>query len=585
MDEKILFQDLSNGVSARSGLSKKDSDSFVREFFQTIEQFLQQDRIVKVKGLGTFKIVEVSGRDSVNVNTGERIHIEGHSKVTYTPDSTIRDYVNRPFAEFDTIILNDGVDLSAMEYIDTTDNTDDDTSDDFEDEIIENVANVPSIESKEEGDSDRRSVDIGSSEIVEEDKQPVVADDDVNPTVTEDDTNPVVVEDVVDTVVTEDVPTVEGASDDESEVAASGTSDEDAMPQDAVTEESDVTVDSAHTDNDIENENSVDVENAIEGDSKVHTDNSDTTDTQQQRLHLSNQNVNTDNSDTTDTTDTAEETKSEVSLPVDSKQANATSSDTFHLLKKMAGAIFLLFVAGLSYYAGSHHWLCSSCEYAAAMKNDSEDVSEKETSVGTTSGVKVSAKSETASPASSVKDSVQNNSPLEPSQNKIGEDETAGGVPSKEKVETSKIQQNNALRTVSAGQSKIKEQNRNVSVQNTKPGSSQMTTKSASQKTTQVSTPATRQTTGKSESVNTPSSDSVSSDNTTKFPQVRGAKYQIVGVRGTHVVESGEGLFSIARKEFGSMEYTEYIMKLNNITNPDHIEVGQVLKMPELEKK
>lgn len=563
MDEKILFQDLSNGVSARSGLSKKDSDSFVREFFQTIEQFLQQDRIVKVKGLGTFKIVEVSGRDSVNVNTGERIHIEGHSKVTYTPDSTIRDYVNRPFAEFETIILNDGVDLSAMEYIDTTDNTDDDTSDGVEDEILENVADVPSIESKEEGDSDRSSVDIGSSEIVEEDKQPVVADDDVNPTVTEDDTNPVVLEDGVDTVVTEDVPTVEGESDDESEVADSGISDEDAMPQDAVAEESDVTVDPAHTDNDIENENSVDVENAIEGDSKV----------------------NTDNSNTTDTADTAEETKSEVSLPVDSKQAKATSSDTFYLLKKMAGAIFLLFVAGLSYYAGSHHWLCSSCEYAAAMKNDSEDVSEKETSVGTTSGVKVSVKSETASPASSVKDNARNNSPLEPSQNKIGEDETAGGVPSKEKVETSKIQQNNALRTVSAGQSKIKEQNRNVSVQNTKPGTSQMTTKSASQKTTQVSTPATRQTTGKSESVNTPSSDSVSSDNTTKFPQVRGAKYQIVGVRGTHVVESGEGLFSIARKEFGSMEYTEYIMKLNNITNPDHIEVGQVLKMPELEKK
>ena len=588
MDEKILFQDLSNGVSARSGLSKKDSDSFVREFFQTIEQFLQQDRIVKVKGLGTFKIVEVSGRDSVNVNTGERIHIEGHSKVTYTPDSTIRDYVNRPFAEFETIILNEGVDLSAMEYIDTTDNTDDDTSDGVEDDILENVADVPSIESKEEGDSDRRSVDIGSSEIVEEDKQPVVADDDVNPTVNEDDTNPVVAEDGVDTVVTEDVPTVEGESYDESEVADSGISDEDAMPQDAVAEESDVTVDPAHTDNDIENENSVGVENAIEGDSKVNTDNSDTTDTNVQQTIAAAKNVNTDNpetTDTTDTTDTAEETKSEVSLPVDSKQANATSSDTFHLLKKMAGAIFLLFVAGLSYYAGSHHWLCSSCEYAAAMKNDSEDVSEKETSVGTTSGVKVSVKSETASPASSVKDSVQNNGPLEPSQNKIGEDETAGGVPSKEKAETSKIQQNNALRTVSAGQSKVKEQNRNVSVQNTKPGTSQMTTKSASQKTTQVSTPATRQTTGKSESVNTPSSDSVSSDNTTKFPQVRGAKYQIVGVRGTHVVESGEGLFSIARKEFGSMEYTEYIMKLNNITNPDHIEVGQVLKMPELEKK
>lgn len=121
MDKKILMQDLSAGVSSRSGLAKRESESFIRTFFGVIEQYLQEEKIVKIKGLGTFKVVEVSGRDSVNVNTGERIHIKGHSKVTFTPDAAIRDHVNRPFADFETIILNDGVDMAAMEYVDVPD--------------------------------------------------------------------------------------------------------------------------------------------------------------------------------------------------------------------------------------------------------------------------------------------------------------------------------------------------------------------------------------------------------------------------------------------------------------------------------
>lgn len=121
MENKILLQDLSAGMSKRSGLGKREGENFVRTFFSVIEQYLQEDKIVKVKGLGTFKVVEVSGRDSVNVNTGERIHIKGHSKVTFTPDSAIRDHVNRPFADFETIILNEGVDLAAMEFVDVPD--------------------------------------------------------------------------------------------------------------------------------------------------------------------------------------------------------------------------------------------------------------------------------------------------------------------------------------------------------------------------------------------------------------------------------------------------------------------------------
>lgn len=116
MDAKILMQDLAAGVAQRSGLLKKDSDAFVRLFFETIEERLAEEKNVKVKGLGTFKIVEVSGRDSVNVNTGERIHIKGHSKLSFTPDSGLRDFVNRPFADFESVVLNDGVDVEKMEY-------------------------------------------------------------------------------------------------------------------------------------------------------------------------------------------------------------------------------------------------------------------------------------------------------------------------------------------------------------------------------------------------------------------------------------------------------------------------------------
>lgn len=110
------MQDLAAGVAQRSGLLKKDSDTFVRLFFETIEERLSEEKNVKVKGLGTFKIVEVSGRDSVNVNTGERIHIKGHSKISFTPDTGLRDFVNRPFADFETIVLNEGVDIEKMEY-------------------------------------------------------------------------------------------------------------------------------------------------------------------------------------------------------------------------------------------------------------------------------------------------------------------------------------------------------------------------------------------------------------------------------------------------------------------------------------
>lgn len=192
MDNKILLQELALGLSSRSGISKKDSDTFVRSFFEVIEQALVEDKIVKVKGLGTFKVVEVSGRESVDVNTGNRIHIKGHSKITFTPDPLIRDQVNRPFAEFDTVILNDGVDIEAMEAISNPLANEESVADELP--VVEKVA----------GTLDDSSVDepIVEAPIVEE---PVIEKPDTE--------EPVVEEPVVENQEIEETTTVSPAVD------------------------------------------------------------------------------------------------------------------------------------------------------------------------------------------------------------------------------------------------------------------------------------------------------------------------------------------------------------------------------------
>lgn len=107
MNEKLNIQDIVKLLAERSGITKKDSEAFVREFFLLIEQGLEKDNYVKIKGLGTFKLIEIGSRESVNVNTGERFRIEGHTKVSFTPESSLKEIINKPFAHFETVVLNE----------------------------------------------------------------------------------------------------------------------------------------------------------------------------------------------------------------------------------------------------------------------------------------------------------------------------------------------------------------------------------------------------------------------------------------------------------------------------------------------
>ncbi|KAA6336524.1 DNA-binding protein HU [termite gut metagenome] len=107
MTDKLNTQDIIDALAQKHSMNKKDATAFVKEVFLLIEYALEKDEIVKLKGLGTFKIIKVDTRESVNVNTGERFVIQGHSKITFVPDADLRELLNEPFAHFDTVTLDD----------------------------------------------------------------------------------------------------------------------------------------------------------------------------------------------------------------------------------------------------------------------------------------------------------------------------------------------------------------------------------------------------------------------------------------------------------------------------------------------
>ena len=111
MNEKITILDLANVLANKHSMEKKDAEQFIKGMFELVEEALSTEKYVKVKGLGVFKLTDVESRESINVNTGERIEIQGHTKISFTPDNSIKELINKPFSHFETVILNEGVEL------------------------------------------------------------------------------------------------------------------------------------------------------------------------------------------------------------------------------------------------------------------------------------------------------------------------------------------------------------------------------------------------------------------------------------------------------------------------------------------
>ena len=107
MNRKLLLQEVADAFAQRANISKKKAEAFCRAFFHLIEEELTHESFVKIKGFGTFKVITVNERESININTGERIRIDSHAKLSFVPDSQLKDLINKPFADFQTITLQD----------------------------------------------------------------------------------------------------------------------------------------------------------------------------------------------------------------------------------------------------------------------------------------------------------------------------------------------------------------------------------------------------------------------------------------------------------------------------------------------
>lgn len=141
MNERLTIQDFTDLLASKHNMTKKDAEDFVKEFFLLIEQALENEKYIKIKGLGTFKLINVDNKESVNVNTGERFKIQGHSKISFTPDTNLKEVINKPFAHFETVVLNENTLLE-----DTPTDEIAAEEEDIEEENLADVENYPKEE-------------------------------------------------------------------------------------------------------------------------------------------------------------------------------------------------------------------------------------------------------------------------------------------------------------------------------------------------------------------------------------------------------------------------------------------------------
>ena len=232
---KISIQDLSFVLVDKRGLSKKEASNFISEMFDIVQQELEKEKLVKIKGLGTFKIIDVDDRESVNVNTGERVLIEGHGKITFTPDSLMKELVNKPFSQFETVVLNDGVEFEEEELreeVSESQETDGDPSTmalvDFGlGNVKADLSSFPVIEDHIKKDDEIVEEPVAEEPVV---KEPIAE----KPVVKE----PVVAEPIVDEIAEEEPVAEEPAKESAKEPTAEEPATEEPIEEEPAAEES-----------------------------------------------------------------------------------------------------------------------------------------------------------------------------------------------------------------------------------------------------------------------------------------------------------------------------------------------------------
>lgn len=176
---KSAIQLITSALAKQHNLSAADVAAFVDAFFDIISSELKNGNQVKIKGLGTFKVQAVKPRESVNVNTGERVLIEGHDKISFTPDTVMKELVNKPFSQFETVVINDGVDTEELERIPAEDSSDEVKSELDDDATTKNTSEDKLLVEEERTEVEDTKDETNNSSSVKEDAV-IEAEDNLN---------------------------------------------------------------------------------------------------------------------------------------------------------------------------------------------------------------------------------------------------------------------------------------------------------------------------------------------------------------------------------------------------------------------
>lgn len=537
-EKKFQLQDLAEQLAREQGISSQEALEFVRTFFELTEEGILKDSLVKVSGFGTTKLVIVNERESVNIHTGERFQIGKHSKITFTPDNTLRDLVNSPFALLSTTTLYDD---TPEEELDSVPIIEDDFSDDSEDTLRpEEVTNdseqvlvaetlsseahntslhtddstevAKGLQSDESSTADVVPQESLSEELPSEDNDNVSVEEDFSATEFSRTT-------AADTILEDSSTQVDANS---IEFTSSSTAD-DNLSSSTSSEKTLIqsSTESAESRQDEEEETLI------------------TTTTQDEELGketTSDFSGNPASVDVTLTTIPAETEKKPSHITNIQGEIHVTTDNLNHKEQhhrtrfNVLLVAFVLLLVVLSYFAGYYHWLCPNCPQShvvppTQLANNAQHNPKVDDSVTTLPGKNSDSTAKTPPPtdtSSSTSDAQTN-------------DATATSSPEKTKKEEKAAPQATTTQTIIVKSQHLSSQQKE-----------QLLAKSR------------------------------------QWQQLPHGKSIIVGTYASHVVQTGESIPRLAKRYYGSFNYANYIVLFNHIKDPDVIKVGQQIKMPQL---
>lgn len=205
MNAKLTFADIVDLFAAKTGQNKKDAEKVLRELLDVMASNICQDGILKLRDFGTFKVVEVSSRESVDVNTGAKIEIASHKKLSFVPDKNLKELVNKPFSLFEPELLKEGVTFDQMELDTLSEEENEDCENEMSDSsVLEDTTQlIDSSDSVEDNPipvvEETSSSEAVPLDVINEDKNPVA--EDIAPRIVEQGKNPVAIEDEKPTAI------------------------------------------------------------------------------------------------------------------------------------------------------------------------------------------------------------------------------------------------------------------------------------------------------------------------------------------------------------------------------------------------